>query len=85
MWSSLVTSIVISSAENATETCIQVRYDVMEVPVILPSQKPPADKPNPKQGIGEAENMSLILYSYFFSRKIKIVTRLMGLSSFCPC
>ncbi|KAI3471010.1 hypothetical protein Pfo_027673 [Paulownia fortunei] len=27
-------------------------YDVMEVPITLPSQKPPADKPNPKQGIG---------------------------------
>lgn len=70
-WGSSVTSMVISNADNATETCIQVRYDVLEVPVTLPSQKPPADKPNPKQGIGEAENMSLVLYSYFFSRKIK--------------
>ncbi|KAL0400997.1 UNVERIFIED_CONTAM: WD repeat-containing protein WRAP73 [Sesamum latifolium] len=40
------------SADNAAETYIQVRYDVMEVPITLPSQKPPADKPNPKQGIG---------------------------------
>lgn len=40
------------NADNAAETCIQVRYDVLEVPVTLPSQKPPADKPNPKQGIG---------------------------------
>ncbi|KAH6790477.1 Transducin/WD40 repeat-like superfamily protein [Perilla frutescens var. frutescens] len=40
------------NADNAAETCIQVRYDVLEVPVTLPSHKPPADKPNPKQGIG---------------------------------
>ncbi|KAG6415977.1 hypothetical protein SASPL_123398 [Salvia splendens] len=40
------------SADNGAETCIQVRYDVLEVPVTLPTQKPPADKPNPKQGIG---------------------------------
>ncbi|XP_057778536.1 uncharacterized protein LOC130997287 [Salvia miltiorrhiza] len=40
------------NADNAVETCIQVRYDVLEVPVTLPTQKPPADKPNPKQGIG---------------------------------
>lgn len=25
----------------------------MEVPITLPSLKPPADKPNPKQGIGK--------------------------------
>ncbi|XP_047939297.1 WD repeat-containing protein WRAP73 [Salvia hispanica] len=40
------------SSDNGAETCIQVRYDVLEVPVTLPTQKPPADKPNPKQGIG---------------------------------
>lgn len=40
------------NADNAAETCIQVRYDVLEVPVTLPSQKPHPDKPNPKQGIG---------------------------------
>lgn len=44
---------MISSVDNGAETCIQVRYDVLEVPVTLPTQKPPADKPNPKQGIGE--------------------------------
>nr|KJB51377.1 hypothetical protein B456_008G214300 [Gossypium raimondii] len=30
----------------------KVRYEVMEVPITFPFQKPPADKPNPKQGIG---------------------------------
>ncbi|KAL1559312.1 WD repeat-containing protein WRAP73 [Salvia divinorum] len=40
------------NADNGGEACIQVRYDVLEVPVTLPTQKPPADKPNPKQGIG---------------------------------
>lgn len=61
---SLVTPIMISSADNAAETCIQVRYDILEVPVTLPSHKPPADKPNPKQGIGEAEHMPLIFNCY---------------------
>ncbi|KAL9995136.1 putative transcription factor WD40-like family [Helianthus debilis subsp. tardiflorus] len=32
---------------------IDVRYDVMELPVTFPFQKPPTDKPNPKQGIGK--------------------------------
>ncbi|KAL6980911.1 hypothetical protein U1Q18_022547 [Sarracenia purpurea var. burkii] len=40
------------NSENLTEGRIEVRYDVMELPVTLPFQKPPADKPNPKQGIG---------------------------------
>ncbi|KAL8224046.1 hypothetical protein R6Q57_019521 [Mikania cordata] len=31
---------------------VDVRYDVMELPITLPFQKPPAEKPNPKQGIG---------------------------------
>lgn len=61
-----MTLIMISSADNAAETCIQVRYDVLEVPITLPSQKPPADKPNPKQGIGKAENKSLIFNCYIF-------------------
>ncbi|KAG8638522.1 WD repeat-containing protein WRAP73 [Manihot esculenta] len=30
----------------------RVRYEVTEVPITLPFQKPLADKPNPKQGIG---------------------------------
>ncbi|XP_051143651.1 uncharacterized protein LOC127260049 [Andrographis paniculata] len=49
---SLSDEFVQRNADNAAETYIQVRYDVMEVPITLPSQKPPADKPNPKQGIG---------------------------------
>ncbi|XP_057482621.1 uncharacterized protein LOC130769343 [Actinidia eriantha] len=40
------------NSENLSEGHIQVRYDVMELPITLPFQKPPADKPNPKQGIG---------------------------------
>lgn len=39
------------SSDNAPESHIQVRYNVLEIPINLPSQKPPADKPNPKQGI----------------------------------
>lgn len=31
----------------------KVRYEVMEVPITFPFQKPLADKPNPKQGIGK--------------------------------
>ncbi|KAL2540029.1 Transducin/WD40 repeat-like superfamily protein [Abeliophyllum distichum] len=49
---SLSDDFVQRSADGVSETHIQVRYDVMEVPITLPSQKPPADKPNPKQGIG---------------------------------
>jgi hypothetical protein len=30
----------------------RVFYKVVEAPVTIPSQKPPVDKPNPKQGIG---------------------------------
>ncbi|XP_059461014.1 uncharacterized protein LOC132190135 isoform X1 [Corylus avellana] len=37
--------------EDASER-LRVRYEVMELPITLPFQKPPADKPNPKQGIG---------------------------------
>lgn len=40
------------SSEDPSEGHNQVRYDVMELPISLPYQKPPADKPNPKQGIG---------------------------------
>jgi hypothetical protein len=36
-------------------------YEVTEVPISLPFQKPPADKPNPKQGIGKA-HLSHIAY-----------------------
>lgn len=37
---------------DAPEGHYRVRYDVTEVPITLPCQKPPADRPNPKQGIG---------------------------------
>ncbi|TXG70541.1 hypothetical protein EZV62_005476 [Acer yangbiense] len=37
---------------DAPDGHFRVRYEVMEVPITLPSQKPLADKPNPKQGIG---------------------------------
>ena len=30
-----------------------VRYKVVELPVTLPYQKAPVDKPNPKQGVGK--------------------------------
>ncbi|KAK6912385.1 WD40 repeat [Dillenia turbinata] len=35
-----------------SEGHFRVRYEVMEVPITIPFQKPPADKPNPKQGVG---------------------------------
>ncbi|KAL9267780.1 WD repeat-containing protein [Drosera capensis] len=38
--------------ENGVEEPSRVRYEVVEVPVTLPFQKPPTDKPNPKQGVG---------------------------------
>ncbi|KAL5973176.1 hypothetical protein ACLOJK_037203, partial [Asimina triloba] len=38
--------------ENAQEGHDRVRYKVMDFPISLPYQKPPPDKPNPKQGIG---------------------------------
>ncbi|CAN0916025.1 WD repeat-containing protein WRAP73 [Linum grandiflorum] len=37
---------------DVAEEPYRVRYEVMEVPISLPFQKPQADKPNPKQGIG---------------------------------
>ncbi|CAI0450571.1 unnamed protein product [Linum tenue] len=37
---------------DAAEEPYRVRYEIMEVPISLPFQKPQADKPNPKQGIG---------------------------------
>ncbi|XP_010275400.1 PREDICTED: WD repeat-containing protein WRAP73 isoform X2 [Nelumbo nucifera] len=40
------------NSENAPEGHYRVRYKVMDLPITLPSQKPPVDKPNPKQGIG---------------------------------
>ncbi|EXB57235.1 hypothetical protein L484_001236 [Morus notabilis] len=38
--------------EDTSEGHFRVRYEITDVPVNLPFQKPPADKPNPKQGIG---------------------------------
>ncbi|XP_020222888.1 WD repeat-containing protein WRAP73 [Cajanus cajan] len=38
--------------DDSPEEPFRVRYEVMEVPINLPFQKPPAEKPNPKQGIG---------------------------------
>ncbi|KAF6176735.1 hypothetical protein GIB67_031546 [Kingdonia uniflora] len=40
------------NSKNPPEGHSRVRYKVMELPISLPFQKPPADKPNPKQGIG---------------------------------
>ncbi|CAI9295789.1 unnamed protein product [Lactuca saligna] len=40
------------NSEYGPQGLIDVRYDVVELPITLPFQKPPADKPNPKQGIG---------------------------------
>ncbi|GAV79487.1 WD40 domain-containing protein [Cephalotus follicularis] len=42
----------IEGNSDNSEGHFRVRYEVMEVPFTLPFQKPPADKPNPKQGIG---------------------------------
>lgn len=41
------------SQEDSTEGHFRVRYEVTEMPVTLPFQKPLVDKPNPKQGIGK--------------------------------
>lgn len=47
----LVFHVVICS--DASEGYISVRYEVMDLPVALPFQKPLVDKPNPKQGVGK--------------------------------
>ncbi|KAK9144874.1 hypothetical protein Sjap_004777 [Stephania japonica] len=39
------------NSENSSEGPYRVRYKLMELPISMPSQKPPVDKPNPKQGI----------------------------------
>lgn len=39
---------------DAAEGHDRVRYEIMDVPITLPSQKPPSDKPNPKQGVGKS-------------------------------
>ncbi|EFJ17238.1 hypothetical protein SELMODRAFT_115139 [Selaginella moellendorffii] len=38
--------------ENSGDSHVRVRYKVADIPVRIAAQKPPADKPNPKQGIG---------------------------------
>lgn len=53
---------IFSVEEDTSEGPFRVRYEVTDVPINLPSQKPPADKPNPKQGIGKSL-VSLLLYS----------------------
>ncbi|CAM8973504.1 unnamed protein product [Rhodiola kirilowii] len=40
------------SSDDGSDVHLTVRYEVMEVPISLPFQKPPVDKPNPKQGVG---------------------------------
>ncbi|KAL5728427.1 hypothetical protein ACHQM5_001513 [Ranunculus cassubicifolius] len=39
-------------SENPPEGPVRIRYKVMDLPISLPFQKPPVDKPNPKQGVG---------------------------------
>lgn len=38
---------------DISERQVGVRYEVAELPITLPFQKPAMDKPNPKQGIGK--------------------------------
>lgn len=38
---------------DVSERQIGVKYEVAELPISLPFQKPAMDKPNPKQGIGK--------------------------------
>jgi hypothetical protein len=42
----------LSFADSPSDNRRRVRYNVADLPVTVPSQKPPPDKPNPKQGIG---------------------------------
>lgn len=51
----------LAHSDNGAEQHIEVRYDVLEVPITLPFQKPPVDKPNPKQGISK---LSLYMVSF---------------------
>lgn len=50
----------LSFSVDAPEGHIRVRYEVMEVPFTFPSHKPPADKPNPKQGVGKPLLLKLL-------------------------
>jgi len=49
----IVTFLFFLLKADSPEEPFRVRYEVMEVPINLPFQKPPAEKPNPKQGIGK--------------------------------
>lgn len=62
---SIAIAYLVLLADDAPESRIQVRYDVMELPITLPCQKPPADKPNPKQGIGMVEPGILFMFHKF--------------------
>lgn len=44
----------------------------MEVPITLPSLKPPADKPNPKQGIGKTVYDIKMLLVYILLLHVRI-------------
>lgn len=41
-----------SNFGDVSEGQLRVKYEVVELPISLPYQKPAVDKPNPKQGIG---------------------------------
>lgn len=74
-------------ADNASETLVQVRYDVIEVPITLPSQKPQPDKPNPKQGISETLFIATFYLFMFILRAcafvlLKSVTKFVFFESF---
>lgn len=70
-------SVCFSYFQDSTEGHFRVRYDVTEVPITLPFQKPLADKPNPKQGIGKPSVPSKRKYMLLHLLLFQI------LSSFC--
>eukprot|EP00249_Psilotum_nudum_P019417 c27244_g1_i2 orf=626-1765(+) len=47
-------------SEDSAEGHMRVRYKVMEFPATVLSQKPPLDKPNPKQGVGRCVSRHII-------------------------
>lgn len=59
--------LMFSTEEDTSEGHFGVRYEVSDVPVNLPLQKPPADKPNPKQGIGKCHS---VLYSTYSNKLV---------------
>ncbi|KHN00984.1 WD repeat-containing protein WRAP73 [Glycine soja] len=48
--------------DDSPEEPFRVRYEVMEVPINLPFQKPPAEKPNPKQGIVNRKKWNFLIW-----------------------